>query len=39
MAFVAEHVSTYKRVRQVAFVDAIPESASGKILRRELRGS
>ena len=39
MAFVAEHVSTYKRVRQVAFVDAIPKSASGKILRRERRGS
>ncbi len=37
MAFVAEHVSTYKRVRVVAFVDSIPKSASGKILRRELR--
>jgi acyl-CoA synthetase (AMP-forming)/AMP-acid ligase II len=39
MAFVAEHVSKYKRVRIVAFVDSIPKSASGKILRRELRGS
>lgn len=37
MAFVAEHVATYKQVRLVAFVDAIPKSASGKILRRELR--
>ncbi|MCP4869621.1 MAG: 4-coumarate--CoA ligase family protein [Proteobacteria bacterium] len=36
-AFVADHVSTYKRVRQVEFIDAIPKSASGKILRRELR--
>ena len=36
-AFVAEHVSTYKRVSLVAFIDAIPKSASGKILRRELR--
>lgn len=37
MSFVAEHVSTYKRVRLVEFIDAIPKSASGKILRRELR--
>lgn len=37
MAFVAEHVSTYKRVRIVEFTDTIPKSASGKILRRVLR--
>lgn len=36
-AFVAEHVATYKRISVVEFVDAIPKSASGKILRRELR--
>ena len=36
-AFVAEHVSTYKQVKIVEFIDAIPKSASGKILRRELR--
>jgi len=36
-AFVAGHVSTYKQIRQVEFIDAIPKSASGKILRRELR--
>ena len=36
-AFVAEHVATYKRVSTVEFIDAIPKSASGKILRRELR--
>jgi acyl-CoA synthetase (AMP-forming)/AMP-acid ligase II len=35
--FVAGHVATYKRVRIVEFVDAIPKSASGKILRRMLR--
>ncbi|MGB3543814.1 4-coumarate--CoA ligase family protein [Rubrivirga sp.] len=35
-AFVAEYVAPYKKVRQVAFVDAIPKSASGKILRRVL---
>jgi 4-coumarate--CoA ligase len=37
MAFVAEHVSSYKQVRQIEFIDEIPKSASGKILRRILR--
>jgi acyl-CoA synthetase (AMP-forming)/AMP-acid ligase II len=37
MAFVAGHVATYKRVRSVEFVDTIPKSPSGKILRRLLR--
>jgi len=36
-AYVAEHVSTYKQVKHFDFVDAIPKSASGKILRRVLR--
>jgi 4-coumarate--CoA ligase len=36
-AFVADKVATYKQIRMVEFVDAIPKSASGKILRRELR--
>jgi 4-coumarate--CoA ligase len=36
MAFVAEHVSHYKRVRHVAFAASIPKSPSGKILRRIL---
>jgi len=36
-AFVAEHVAHYKQVRIVEFIDTIPKSASGKILRRELR--
>jgi len=36
-AFVAEHVATYKQIRVVEFVDEIPKSASGKILRRMLR--
>ena len=35
--FVAKHVATYKRVHEVEFIDAIPKSASGKILRRFLR--
>jgi acyl-CoA synthetase (AMP-forming)/AMP-acid ligase II len=34
--FLLPQVAHYKRVRQVAFVDAIPKSPSGKILRRVL---
>ncbi|QCR18342.1 AMP-binding protein [Agrococcus sp. SGAir0287] len=37
MAWVAERVAPYKKVRQVAYVEAIPKSASGKILRKDLR--
>ena len=36
-AFVAEHVASYKHIRLVEFIDEIPKSASGKILRRLLR--
>jgi acyl-CoA synthetase (AMP-forming)/AMP-acid ligase II len=36
MAYVAEHVSPQKKVRLVEFVDEIPKSPSGKILRRVL---
>jgi len=36
MEFVAERVTTYKRVREVEFVDEIPKTSSGKILRRVL---
>jgi acyl-CoA synthetase (AMP-forming)/AMP-acid ligase II len=35
--FVAGQVAPYKKVRQVEFIDAIPKSASGKILRKDLR--
>lgn len=37
MAWVAERVAPYKKVRSVEFIDAIPKSPSGKILRRMLR--
>ena len=37
LAFVAERVAPYKKLRMVSFVERIPKSASGKILRRVLR--
>jgi acyl-CoA synthetase (AMP-forming)/AMP-acid ligase II/NAD(P)-dependent dehydrogenase (short-subunit alcohol dehydrogenase family) len=36
MAWVAERVAPYKRIRRVEFTDAIPKSPTGKILRRVL---
>ncbi len=36
LGFVAERVAPYKKVREIEFVEAIPKTASGKILRREL---
>jgi acyl-CoA synthetase (AMP-forming)/AMP-acid ligase II len=36
MAWVAERVAPYKRIRAVRFVDAIPRTPAGKILRRAL---
>lgn len=35
--FVAAHVAPFKKIRQWEFVDHIPKSPSGKILRRMLR--
>ena len=36
MAFVAEKVAPYKKIRELEYVTEIPKTASGKILRREL---
>ncbi|CAL5370450.1 unnamed protein product [Camellia sinensis] len=35
--FVAKQVTPYKKIRRVAFVNSIPKSPTGKILRKELR--
>ncbi|GAA3460903.1 4-coumarate--CoA ligase family protein [Saccharothrix longispora] len=37
MSFVAAQVSPHKKVRVVEFIEAIPKSAAGKILRKDLR--
>ncbi|KAG0631933.1 hypothetical protein M758_1G291500 [Ceratodon purpureus] len=36
MSFVGKLVAPYKKVRKVEFINAIPKSATGKILRKEL---
>jgi len=37
IAYAKERLALYKVPRQIAFLDALPKSAVGKILRRELR--
>ncbi|MQL71287.1 hypothetical protein Taro_003621 [Colocasia esculenta] len=37
VSFVASKVAPYKKIRRVRFVDFVPRSPSGKILRRRLR--
>jgi len=36
LEFVAQRVAPHKRIRHLEFVDKIPKSPSGKILRRVL---
>ena len=35
--FVAGQVAPYKKIREVEFIDVIPKSPTGKILRKDLR--
>ena len=37
MEFVAQKVATFKRIREIEFIDAIPKNPSGKLLRRVLK--
>ena len=37
MEFVAQKVATFKRIREIEFIDTIPKNPSGKLLRRVLK--
>jgi fatty-acyl-CoA synthase/long-chain acyl-CoA synthetase len=37
MAFAREHLASYKVPRSVSFIDELPKTGSGKVLKRELR--
>ena len=37
MQYVAERVAPYKKIREIEFVEVVPKSSTGKILRRELK--
>jgi long-chain acyl-CoA synthetase len=37
MAYTKEHIASYKYPRVIEFIDALPMSATGKILKKELR--
>lgn len=39
IAYVAEQVAPYKKVRAVEFIEVVPKSASGKILRKDLKAA
>jgi len=36
MAFIEERVAPFKKLREVEFIQQVPKTASGKILRRDL---
>jgi acyl-coenzyme A synthetase/AMP-(fatty) acid ligase len=37
IGFVTERVAPHKKVRLVEFIEAVPKSAAGKILRKDLK--
>lgn len=37
LEWVAQRVTPYKKIRMMEFIDVIPKSSTGKILRKELR--
>jgi len=37
MAYMAEKVAPHKKIRFVEFIDTVPKSAAGKILRKDLK--
>lgn len=37
IAFVADRIAPHKKIRAVEFIDTIPKSSAGKILRKDLR--
>jgi long-chain acyl-CoA synthetase len=39
IAFCKERMAAYKYPRQIDFVDELPKTVTGKILRRELRAA
>ena len=38
IAFTKERMAAYKYPRQIEFLDEVPKTVTGKVLRRELRG-
>lgn len=38
LKYIQERVVGYKRIREIEFVDGVPKSATGKLLRRVLKG-